>query len=160
MDTIIVYSSRYGSTERCAFKLKEKLYNSYIYNLNSEQKIDLKSFKKAIIGSPINIGRIHKSVRKFLQKYEEELTNKKLYLFVTAIDEEAIDKISDDIPESLRDKFIFKSNFGGKIVKSELKGIEKTGIEMIEKETGKDFTNYNSISEDKIEEFANEVNKK
>ncbi|HOV15426.1 MAG TPA: flavodoxin domain-containing protein [Spirochaetota bacterium] len=160
METIIVYASRYGTTERCAFKLKEKIYNSYICNLNVEQKIELKNYAKVIIGTPIHIGNIDKNVKKFLQKHEADLSNKKIYLFITALDEEAINKIEEQLPENLKPKIVYKSNFGGRIVKSELKGIEKAGIEMIEKQMNKDFTNYNTISDEKIEMFADEVNKK
>ena len=160
METLIVYASRYGATERCAFKLKEKIFNSYTYNLSIEQKLNLNSFSKVIIGTSIHIGHIQKTVKKFLQKYETELSAKKLYFFITALDEEAINKVSEEMPESVRDKIILKSDFGGRIVKSELKGIEKAGIEIIEKQMNKDFTNYNSISEEKIEKFAEEVNKK
>lgn len=160
METLIIYASYYGSTERCAFKLKEKIYNSYIHNLNVDKKIDFKNYDKIVIGSPIHIGHIHKTVKKFLQKNVNELSEKKLYLFFTAIDEKILDKIDEQIPEELRSNIVFKSNFGGKIIKDNLKGIEKMGIEMIEKEMNKDFTNYNTINEEKIEAFINEVNKK
>ena len=80
-------------------------------------------------------------------------------MFVTALDEDILDKIDDQIPENLKKSIVYKSNFGGKIVKSELKGIEKAGIEMMEKQLNRDFSNYNSISDEKIELFLEEITK-
>ena len=77
METLIVYASRHGSTEKCAYKLKEKIYNSYICNLNVDQKISLKNYDRIAVGSSINIGSLQKSVKKFFQKNEEELSGKK-----------------------------------------------------------------------------------
>ncbi|OHD10903.1 MAG: hypothetical protein A2086_01430 [Spirochaetes bacterium GWD1_27_9] len=158
METLIVYASYNGSTEKCAFKLKEKIFNSFALNIAVEEKINLRSFGKIIIGTPIRIAKIHKAVKKFLAKYEDELHEKKLFFFCTALEDDSILKAITQIPHSLQNKIIFKSCFGGRIVKHELHNIERMGIETIEKQTNRDFTNFNSIDDAKIEEFIEEVN--
>jgi menaquinone-dependent protoporphyrinogen oxidase len=110
-----------------------------------------------VIGTPIHIGKIHKNVKKFLQKYEKELQTKKIYFFYCGLSEEHLADIEEQFPESLRSKLLFKSFFGGEIMKSKLRGIEKMGIEMIEKQAKADYTNFNTIDNAKIEEFIRHI---
>ena len=56
MNTIIIYSSKYGCTKDCANILKNKLSdNVTIVDINNNNKIELSKFDKIIIGSSIYV---------------------------------------------------------------------------------------------------------
>ncbi|MDU2659646.1 MAG: flavodoxin domain-containing protein, partial [Clostridioides difficile] len=53
MNTIIIYSSKYGCTKDCANILKNKLSdNVTIVDINNNNKIELSKFDKIIIDFP------------------------------------------------------------------------------------------------------------
>ncbi len=61
MNTIIIYSSKYGCTKDCANILKNKLSdNITIVDINNNNKIELSKFDKIIIGSSIYAGSVSK----------------------------------------------------------------------------------------------------
>ena len=63
MNTIIIYSSKYGCTKDCANILKNKLSdNVTIVDINNNNKIELSKFDKIIIGSSIYVGSVSKNI--------------------------------------------------------------------------------------------------
>ncbi len=160
MNTLIIYASYYGSTEKCAYKIKEKLKtNSIILNISYNEVKNLSDYSTIIIGTPLHVGRIHKNVKKFLEKFKEELKTKTLHFFCCALEPDAVEKSLKQIPQVLLSNIKVKECFGGRIVKSELSPFQRFGIEIIEKRVKMDFTNYNSIDESKIDKFVEEVEK-
>ena len=74
MNTLIVYSSKYGCTEKCAKLIKEKLNEEVdLVNLKNVKDIDIYKYNKVIIGGSIYIGKIQKSVTEFCTKYIDQL---------------------------------------------------------------------------------------
>ena len=63
MNTLIVYSSKYGCTEKCAKLIKQELNDPAdlinLKNINIKD-INLSKYDKVIIGGPIYIGKIQK----------------------------------------------------------------------------------------------------
>lgn len=160
MNTLIVYASYYGSTEKCAYKIKEKLkVNSIIVNIAYNDFKNLNDYSTIIIGTPLHIGKIHKSIKKFLEKFKGDLSKKTLHFFCCALEKEAVEKSLKQMPEEILPNIKVKECFGGRIVKSELSSFERLGIEIIEKKEKLDFTNYNTIDETKIDKFVEEVEK-
>lgn len=161
MTVLIVYASYYGSTERCAYKIKEKIKvgTSVISNISFNDVTNLSDYDKIIIGTPIHINRIHKSIKKFLEKNIDELSKKDLYFFCCGFDEEWINNLHEHIPEKLYTQVRYKTCFGGEIVKDKLSGFEKVGIEMMEKKLNIDYTNHKTIDEKKIDAFIEFLDK-
>jgi menaquinone-dependent protoporphyrinogen oxidase len=85
MKTLIIYATRYGSAERCAKMLSEKLIGDVdLLNLKDRQNIDLSQYEKVIIGGSIYVGKIQKEVNEFCTKHLEELKQKQtLKLMIT-----------------------------------------------------------------------------
>jgi len=80
---LLVYGTRYGSTEEISNKIKEVLQKNDIdvdlINLEDRKLKNLPSleeFDGIMIGSSIKIGKMTKNVRKFLKKYADKLKNK------------------------------------------------------------------------------------
>lgn len=160
MSTLIIYASYYGSTEKCAYKIKERLKdNSIILNITYNEVKNLSDYSTIIIGTPLHIGKIHKSIKNFFKKFNEELKTKTIHFFCCALEEDAIEKALKQIPMTLLPNIKVKECFGGRIVKSELSHFERIGIEIIEKKVKVDFTNYNTIDESKIDKFVQDIEK-
>lgn len=57
MATIIVYATKFSSTEKCARKIAEKLLSEVeVINLKSNPKVNLSKYDTVIIGGPIMVG--------------------------------------------------------------------------------------------------------
>lgn len=84
MNTLIVYSSKYGCTEQCAKILSEELKGEAdLINLKNVKDINISKYDTVIIGGSIYIGKIQKEVAGFCAKNLDILKEKKLdYLFV------------------------------------------------------------------------------
>lgn len=68
MKKLIVYSSKTGTTEKCAGILGQNLIDATIINLATIQNEDINKYDLIIIGSPIRMGMIDKKVKEFLSK--------------------------------------------------------------------------------------------
>lgn len=85
MNTIIIYSSKYGCTKDCANILKNKLSdNVTIVDINNNNKIELSKFDKIIIGSSIYVGSVSKKIQ-VLCNDNVELLNKNKLAFSFAV---------------------------------------------------------------------------
>lgn len=116
MDTIIVYSSKYGCTTDCENILKSKLSNNVtivdIKDKNS--KIELSKFDTVIIGSSIYVGSVSKEIRTFCNDNIESLNQKKVGIFLCCAFSEQTDKyLSSNFPSSLLKSAKSISVFGG-----------------------------------------------
>lgn len=166
MRTLIVYATKYGSTEKCATILLEKLSgNVDLCNLNMEKDADLTKYDKIIIGSSIYIGQIRKEVKEFCANKLDELKNKKLGIYICCMSEgeEALGQIQNTFPKELLDNSVSKEYFGGEFTFDKMNFLEKFIIKMIsKKDKGKEpintKNNISNISEERIEKFAQQIN--
>ena len=77
MNNLIVYASKYGSTEKCSEELSKHLPGKtemITPEVGSIKKID--SYDRIIIGTPIYVGKFHERVVSFLDNHEPELSEK------------------------------------------------------------------------------------
>ena len=81
MKKLIVYSSKTGTTEKCAGILGQNLIDATIINLATIQNEDINKYDLIIIGSPIRMGMIDKKVKEFLSKNFNILRNKMVCYF-------------------------------------------------------------------------------
>lgn len=82
MKTLIIYTSKYGSTKEYAYFLKDEL-GADIY---STKEIDVKiinNYSTVILASPTYMGQI--KIRKFLSKNWNKLSSKKVILLVVGM---------------------------------------------------------------------------
>ncbi|CAN5505563.1 hypothetical protein BH23BAC1_BH23BAC1_30750 [soil metagenome] len=70
MKTLIIYSSRHGTTEKVAALIAEKLESTevYIINLKFKAKIDFDQFDRIIIGGSIHMGQVQKVIKDFINE--------------------------------------------------------------------------------------------
>ena len=83
MNTLIIYASRYGTTEKCARILKDKLDDPVeIVNVNRSKAIDLNGYDRIILGSSVYMGKASKELNKFIMQHWNRLGGKELGLFI------------------------------------------------------------------------------
>lgn len=84
MRTLIVYSSVYGTTEKCAFELKEKLAGEAdLFRLVKKKTPELSGYDRVIFGCPVYMSKLTKEGAIFLDRFEDELLEKEFALFLT-----------------------------------------------------------------------------
>ncbi|HHX67576.1 MAG: flavodoxin domain-containing protein [Miniphocaeibacter sp.] len=135
MNVLIVYSSKYGCTEKCVKYLENRIdYNVEIINLKKDKLVDLGTYDTVIIGSPIYMGKALKEVRNFCKKYLKLLLKKKVILFLCCttpnkLDEFLVGNFSNELLSHVRDRI----NFGGEIQLEGMGFIDKQIVKMAEK---------------------------
>lgn len=85
---LIVYGTRYGATtgtaEEIAKVLREEELDVKVVNLKKEKVQDIAEYELIIIGSGIQIYRWTSKAESFLKRFNRELENKKVALFVSS----------------------------------------------------------------------------
>ena len=83
---LIVYGTRYGATamtsEEIAHILHQEGLEVKVVNLKDEKVKDISEYELVVVGSGIRIGKWTKEPQKFLKKFQKELENKKVAIFV------------------------------------------------------------------------------
>lgn len=157
MNTVIVYASKYGCTEKCAELLSKKLSDKVnIINLKEVNDIDISKYEKIIIGGSIYIGKIQKEVTEFCSKNLDKLKEKRIGLFICGMQEGDI--INTELNQSFNSALIeiadAKECFGGEFVFDKMNFMEKIIVKKVSKVT----SNKSNILEENIHKFAQTMN--
>jgi menaquinone-dependent protoporphyrinogen oxidase len=85
---LIVYGTRYGATantsEIIADVLSQEGFEVRVVDAKVDKLQSIREFELIIVGSGIRMGRWTKDPEKFLEKFQQELNNKKVALFVSS----------------------------------------------------------------------------
>lgn len=157
MKTLIVYSSKYGCTEKCAdFLAKELKDKPDIINLKNYKDVNLSLYNKVIIGGSIYMGKIQKEVSDFCSKYLGELKEKEVGLFICGMQEgDSINtEINQNFPKELIEMATVIKHFGGEFDFSKMSLFEKLIVKIVAKTS----SNKSNILNDNIKSFAKTMN--
>ncbi len=157
MGTLIVYSTKYGCTEDCAKKLSEKLNDGAVLcNLKKDKAPELSKYDKVVIGGSMYVGSIQKEVSEFCKNNLESLKNKKLGLYICAMQKDDVieSELKSAFPEELGARAASKECFGGEFIFSKMNFLDK----LIVKKVSKIDKDTSTISVDKIDKFAAAMN--
>jgi menaquinone-dependent protoporphyrinogen oxidase len=164
METIILYDSKHGTTEKCAQMLAKELEgNITICNLKKEEIVDLESYDQIIIGGSVYMGQMPKSIKALFVKYEVVLLTKPLGLFACGMaeGEEATKELATIFPKEFSNHAKAIGFFGGAFYLNRMNFFEKGVIKMaskskgaIEFEKGSEGEFKESINESEITNFA------
>lgn len=137
MNTLIIYASKTGTTEKCANQINRQLKNSKIVNiLNLDEDINI--YNLIVIGTPIRMGMIDKKIKKFLISNIETLKSKKVAYFICCgFNENWKSYYEQNIPKNLLDSAIIYDTFGGEMDLQKQKGFDKFITKMVSKNTDK-----------------------
>lgn len=88
MKALVVFGTRYGATAGTAEEIVKVLraegLDARLVNAREEKVNDISGYGLIIVGSGIKIDRWTREPEKFLAKFKEELTEKKVALFVSS----------------------------------------------------------------------------
>ncbi len=157
MRTLLVYSSKYGCTEKCAEILAKKLLGeTRLINLKKDKNPDLSGYDRVVVGGPVYIGKINKEVKSFCAINLDLLKKRKLGLFICCMAEgkQAKDELDGAFPKELLETAAAKDYFGGEFMVTKMNPIDRLIVKKIAK-TEKDVSN---ILTDRIERFARLMN--
>jgi menaquinone-dependent protoporphyrinogen oxidase len=155
MKTIILYTTRYGCTEKAAHLLKSKLEGEVdIVNLMKEKAPDLTPYDSVIFGGSIYIGRIQKEMTAYLNEVKSQLGSKRVGLFICAgMKKQIAEELRAAFPEDLLSRACAVEAFGEEIDYKKLSLMDKFITRMVK---GKDKPSE-GLSEETIERFAHEM---
>lgn len=157
MNTIIIYSSKYGCTKDCANILKNKLSDSVtIVDINDNNtKIELSKFDTIIIGSSIYVGSISKKIRVLCNDNIELLNKKRIGIFLCCGFSEQADKyLKSNFPSSLLENANATGIFGSEARLEKMKFLDKLIMKSVAKGNYDNF----KISQDSIDNFLKNLN--
>jgi len=159
MKTAIIYSSKYGTTEKVAGLIAEKLMETNeveLFSLKKNANPDISGFELVILGSPIYAGKASRKTTAFCKRNESVLLQKKTGLFVCGmhIDEEQRKKeLQDAFPETLMQKSAATGFLGGAFLFEKMNFVERIIIRKISKIN----RTVHRIDKDAIDDFANKL---
>ncbi|MGL5576117.1 MAG: flavodoxin domain-containing protein [Sarcina sp.] len=128
---LIVYKSKYGTTEKYAYEIKEKT-NADIYKLKDIKNINFDKYGTVIYGGRAFAGTID-GLSKFIKKFENQLKDKKILIFVVGANStKSLEKIKTlkeaNTPKNLNTEIFY---FRGALDSRNLTFIEKMMMRMI-----------------------------
>lgn len=142
--TLIIYESKYGTTEKIA-KYLSLVLGPAKYCKTSEFKDEFKDFDLILIGSPIYSGKIVPKIADFIEKNINWLKTKKIALFCTGIsirdENENLNKL-----EKILGKVINKRALGGILKNNKLDEEDSKALKEFSEKIGftfEDIDNFN-----------------
>lgn len=157
-NTIILYMSRSGTTEKATRLLAEKLNDKVeIINLKKDKNPSIGDYSSVIIGGSIRASMIQSGIKKFIEKNMLLLSTKKVGLFLCCMEEgETAEKqFRESYPEELRSMALVTGFFGGEFDLEKMNFLEKGIIKKVAGVT----ESVSNIKYDAIEDFAAIFNK-
>lgn len=158
MKTLIAYCSRHGSAEKIAHLLFVEIENGPVrlLDLSNEQLPEnLREYDQVIIGGSIHYGQIQPSVKKFYQRYFDELMHKRLGLYMCyMLEDKAEEEFNEAYPEELRNHAVALGFFGGELMIDKMNFLEKFVVRRVMKETEPTF----HLDETEVDSFINKMN--
>ncbi|MBN1892019.1 MAG: flavodoxin [Clostridiales bacterium] len=157
MKTIILYATKYGSTEKVANRIREKIPGETVMaNISKRHVPDLSAFDTVIVGGPIYIGKTLKPLTTFINKNLGELKKKRLALFICAGAEDPAQVeilLSALFPAELRDRAVYTGTMGGEMNMNNVNPLMRFVLKnMIKVKEG-----YSRLSEENIESLVRAV---
>ncbi|MCX7772934.1 MAG: flavodoxin domain-containing protein [Clostridia bacterium] len=142
MKNLIIFSSTYGYTEKCAQDLAGKLKaQTETVNIKNAKTLDMSHYDNVIIGGSIYMGQLNKELKGFMESYKQELLQKRLGFFICCgFPEQLKQHIEMNIPKELLQKSVATECFGGQMDISKMGFMHKMITKMVTKATAKNGT--------------------
>lgn len=151
MKTLMIYSSKHGTTKECCYLVQEQLtHESQILSIDKAKQIDFSTIENVLIGSSVYAGKINKKLLEFINKNLDTLKTKKIGVFLCCGVEEELDTYFNLFPSTLIEHAnlfycggkidLDQHNFIVKLMLKKIMGDNKTPE--LKKENIKEMANY------------------
>lgn len=151
--TIVLYESRYGTTEDIAKKLSLILGPSKYCRIEDFKKSD-KDFEFFVIGSPVYNEMIESKVLKFLEDNIEWIKYKRIAVFCTCISTKKEYEYINQMLGILGDSVVYFKALGGKVQLDKLSSKDYKAIEPFCNKANMPFIDINMYDVKKVIEFG------
>ncbi len=160
MNTAILYVSKYGSTEKVARLIAQKLDDKQteLINLKIKKDPDLEPYDLIILGCGIYAGKASKSFQDFCKKNLNTILSKKTGLFICGMEvnpEKQQQQILSAYPVQLLQHADAKAFLGGEFLFEKMNFMERTIIKRI----AKTDESVSAIKEKDIASFVEVLNR-
>jgi len=139
MKTAIIYDSKYGTTEKVAGSIAEKLMETNeveCFSLKKNPNPDISGFEVVILGTPVYAGQPSKKMKAFCKINEPVLLEKKTGLFVCGMEpyrEKRENELKAAYPITLQEKALAAAFLGGAFLFEQMNFFERLIIRKIAK---------------------------
>jgi menaquinone-dependent protoporphyrinogen oxidase len=158
MNTLIAYTTKYGSAAKCANLLQEQLHGDVqIVNVKTDPIPDLNSFDAVILGGSIYVGQVQKELKAFCQQHLDALLTKKVGLFVCAAEEDPakqVEQLKNAFPAALYDHAAAAETLGDELHYEKLSFFEKLAVRLLKG----DKASYSHLSAERVAALAAAMN--
>jgi len=159
MKTAVIFNSKHGTAEKVANLIAERIgiEKTDVVNLKSQTIIDLSNYDTIILGGSVYVGTIQKSIFKFCEANQQELSNKKIALFICGMEpdpEKQELEIKNSFPAFAYEMAVVKKFMGGEILLEKMNFFEKMAI----KKVAKISQSESNINYKAIDEFIEKLN--
>ncbi|HHV99651.1 MAG TPA: hypothetical protein GXX36_08780 [Clostridiaceae bacterium] len=157
MKTLILFSSRYGATEKCANLIMKGLRDdAEVINLKNGESKDIDNYDVILIGGGVYAGKLQSEITKFIEDNKECLRNKKVGVFLCCKESEKTSEYAKaNLPAWLVNDLFLLENTGYEINFERMNFLEK----FLFKSLFKIKRSYSDLKYDSIEKIVNEVNR-
>ena len=140
METIIIYSSKYGYTEDCVKSLADMINGEVsVFNICDEKIPSIDEVDNIIIGGSIYMGQIQKKLKLYCTQNVNVLVNKRLALFLCCGLPESFEQtLKNSFPDELLKKAVAKECFGGELRKDRMNFAHKMIAGLMKKAEAKE----------------------
>ena len=156
MKTLILYTSKYGTTAKIAQQMASCFDDVTLIDLNNPTDFSLSQFDTVIIGTPVYAGNIAKAVKQFLNANQAILKPMNYGIFVCGLEKEHKPEFfTQNFPAVLLENATIIKEVGGYFDPARSSFIEKSLMKMITKSTAI----QNTINEEAITELVTALKK-
>jgi menaquinone-dependent protoporphyrinogen oxidase len=153
MNTLIVYATHHGCTEKCANRIKRRVDGEVdLARLPIGRSRDVRAYDRVLIGGSIHIGKVQGVVKRFCKDHLEVLLAKPIGLFLCCMAEggDAQKEFDAAFPEVLRRHARANGIFGGEFNFEKMNALQRA---MIRKISGLDKS-VEKIRQEAIDDFV------
>jgi menaquinone-dependent protoporphyrinogen oxidase len=159
MKILIAYATRFGTTEKCAGMLAERLRKKNLevelVDLKKNKRVKPENYDLVVVGGSFLAFRMNAFVKKFVKRNLNILLNTKTGIFMCGADENWENEIKKGFPEELLDKAVAKGYFGYEMNWDKMNPIVRNMMQKASKTTEP----VSKINTENIRKFAEEIAK-
>lgn len=158
MNTLILYCSKYGATEKCVNLINDNLRKKAdVINLkNYNSTVDINDYNTILIGGGVYAGRVQSELTEFVKTNEKCLQSKNIGVFLCCKDEEkAMEYIETNFPNWLIKKSFMLTHLGHEININKMNFAEK----FLLKSLFKIKESYSELNHDSIDKIVSKIDK-
>ena len=132
MKVLIAYSSKQGTTKKCADMLASKLGSAEVemLDINEATPASPENYDVVVLGSSVRFGGVSKNIKKYIKAHKSELNNMPSAVFLCCGYPDEFDNyVKDQFPRDFAPTYDFHC-FGGELKPKQTRGFDRIIVAM------------------------------